>query len=94
MKSKFRTLSLLAALTFATAALLQFASLVRIPGVPTSALAGGLVVSAVIAFMLGDYARKPAFRVRRTPAEASDAGPTVNRPPGQAPDWTYTTPTK
>ena len=57
-------------------------------------LVGGLVVSCTLVFVLGDYSRKPAFRVRRTSTESADAGPTVNRPAGQAPDWTYTTRTK
>jgi hypothetical protein len=91
MKSTLRTVSLIATLTFALAALLQFAGVVRIPRVPTTALVGGFAVSCLVAFMLGDYARKPAFRVRRTRVDSSDAGPTVNRPAGQAPDWTYTT---
>ena len=60
----------------------------------TAALVGGFVVSCVLAFMMGDYARKPAFRVRRTASDSTDAGPTVNRPAGQAPDWTYTTRSK
>ena len=91
MKSTLRSVSLIFAVGFALAALLQFAGFVVIPRVPTVALVGGFAVSCVIAFMLGDYARKPAFRVRRTAIDSPDAGPTVNRPSGQAPDWTYTT---
>ena len=94
MKTTVRTVSLISALAFALAAAAQFAGLAAIPGVPTAALAGGLVISCLLAFMLGDYARKPAFRVRRTATDSTDAGPTVNRPAGQGPDWTYTTRSK
>jgi hypothetical protein len=94
MKSTLRTVSVMSAIGFAFAALLQFADLFTIPGVPTAALLGGFVVSCVVALMLGDYARKPAFRVRRIAGDSTDAGPTVNRPANQAPDWTYTTRTK
>jgi hypothetical protein len=80
-----------AALGFAFAILLQFTGLVTIPGVPPFGLVGGLVVSGTLLLVLGDYSRKPAFRVRRTSTEPADAGPTVNRPAGQTPDWTYTT---
>jgi hypothetical protein len=94
MKSTLRKASLVAAFGFALAALLQFAGVVAIPRVSTAALVGGLAVSCLLAFMLGDYSRKPAFRVRRLSTDAGDAGPTVNRPAGQAPDWTYTTRSK
>jgi membrane associated rhomboid family serine protease len=94
MKSILRAVSLIFVLGFAFASLLQFANVVIIPGVPTAALVGGFVVSCVLALISGDYARKPAFRVRRAASESPDAGPTVNRPPGQAPDWTYTTRSK
>src|SRR5688572_2635302 len=90
MKSTIHIASLISALAFALAAVAQFAGLVTIPGVPTFVLAGGLVVFCVVLFMLGDYGRKPAFRVRRT-ASAIGAEPTVNRPAGPGPDWTYTT---
>jgi hypothetical protein len=91
MKTILRTLSLIAALSFALATLVQFTGLVQIPGIPPTGLVGGLVVSCILVLLLGDYARKPAFRVRRTSEGSTDAGPTVNRPVGQAPDWTYTT---
>ena len=94
MKTIIRTVSTIAALGFALATLLQFTGLVTIPGIPPAALVGGLVVSCTLVLALGDYSRKPAFRVRRTSTEPADAGPTVNRPAGQAPDWTYTTRTK
>jgi hypothetical protein len=94
MKTTLRTVSLISALAFALAAVAQFAGLVAIPGVPTAALAGGLVVSCLLAFMLGDYAWKPVFRVRRTAGDSTEAGPTVNRPAGPGPDWTYTTRSK
>jgi hypothetical protein len=94
MKTIIRTVSTIAALGFVLATLLQFTGLVTIPGIPLAGLIGGLVVSCTLVLLLGDYSRKPAFRVRRTSAEPADAGPTVNRPAGQAPDWTYTTRTK
>jgi hypothetical protein len=91
MKTILRTGSILAALGFALATLLQSIQLISIPGVSTAALVGGLAASCILILVLGDYSRKPAFRVRRTSPESADAGPTVNRPVGQAPDWTYTT---
>ena len=91
MKTIIRTVSTIAALGFALATLLQFTGLVTIPGIPPGGLVGGLVASCTLALFLGDYSRKPAFRVRRTSAESADTRPTVNRPAGQAPDWTYTT---
>ena len=91
MKTTLRIVSMIAALGFALATLLQFTGLVTIPGIPTAGLVGGLVVSCTLVFVLGDYSRKPAFRVRRISTESADAGPTVHRPAGQAPDWTYTT---
>ena len=94
MKNTLRTASLIAAFVFALAAGAQFSGLVSLPGLATSALVGGLVVSGVLAFASGDYARKPSFRVRRTAQDSADAGPTVNRPAGPGPDWTYTTRTK
>jgi hypothetical protein len=94
MKSILRTVSLISAVGFALAALLQFAGLVTLPRISTAVLVGGFAVSCVLGLMLGDYARKPAFRVRRTRVDSPDAGPTVNRPTGQAPDWTYTTRSK
>ena len=94
MKSIIRLTSQISAFAFALAAIAQFSGLVAVPGVPTAVLVGGLVVSCLLAFMLGDYTRKPAFRVRRTVSDATDAGHTVNRPAGQAPDWTYTTRSK
>ena len=89
--SFLRKISIIAALGFALATLLQFIGLVHIPGISTAGLVGGLVVSCTLVLVLGDYSRKPAFRVRRTSKESTDAGPTVNRPAGQAPDWTYAT---
>ena len=88
-----RIVSIIAALGFAVATLVQFTGLVNIPGIPLAGLIGGLVVSCTLVLVLGDYSRKPAFRVRRTPAspDSPDAGFTVNRPAGQGPDWTYTT---
>lgn len=94
MKTKLRLACFISAVAFAVVAFAQFAGFVSVPGVTTTVLVGGFVVSSVVAFALGDYARKPAFRVRRTAADSTDAGPTVNRPAGQAPDWTYTTRTK
>ena len=94
MKTTLRKVSLIATLGFALACLVQFAGFVTIPGVPSAVLIGGLIVSVTLLLVLGDYSRKPAFRVRRTSTESADAGPTVNRPPGQSPDWTYTTRTK
>lgn len=94
MKTTLRSVSIIAALAFAIATLVQFTGLADIPGVPLVALVGGLLVSCMLVLLLGDYSRKPAFRVRRTSTESPDAGQTVNRPAGQAPDWTYTTRTK
>jgi hypothetical protein len=94
MKTTLRTVSLIAALAFAVATLVQFTGLFDIPGIPPGALVGGLAVSGMLVLLLGDYSRKPAFRVRRTMTESPDASPTVNRPADQAPDWTYTTRTK
>ena len=94
MKSMIRIASTISVLVFALAAVAQFAGFVTIPGVSTFVLAGGLLVSSAILFMLGDYDRKPAFRVRRTASHSADAGPTVNRPAGPGPDWTYTTRSK
>ena len=91
MKTILRIVSVIAALGFALATLLQFTGLATIPGITTAGLVGGLAVSCTLVLVLGDYSRKPAFRVRRTSAGPADAGPTVNRPAGQAPDWTYTT---
>jgi hypothetical protein len=91
MKTTLRIVSMIAALGFAFATLLQFTGLVAIPGVPTTGLIGGLAVACTLLLVLGDYSRKPAFRVRRSSVAPADAGPTVNRPAGQAPDWTYTT---
>ena len=91
MKTTLRTASILAALGFALATLLQFTGLINFPGIPTAGLVGGLAVACTLVLVLGDYSRKPAFRVRRAYPESTDAGPTVNRPAGQAPDWTYTT---
>ena len=91
MKSTLRFVSIVLAVAFAIAAFAQFAGLFTIPGAPTAALFGALVVCCVVAFALGDYARKPAFRVRRTSEPSADAGYTVNRPAGSPPDWTYTT---
>ena len=90
MKTTLRTVSMIAALGFALATLLQFTGLISLPGIPTAGLVGGLAVSCILVLVLGDYSRKPAFRVRRTSTDSADA-PTVNRPAGQAPDWTYTT---
>ena len=94
MKSMIHTASLISALAFALAAVAQFAGLVTIPGISTFVLSGGLVVFCVVVFMVGDYGRTPAFRVRRTASDSTDAGPTVNRPAGPGPDWTYTTRSK
>ena len=94
MKNMLRIASLVTAFVFALAAGAQFSGLVSLPGLATSTLGGGLVVSCMLAFALGDYARKPSFRVRRTASSSTDAGPTVNRPAGPGPDWTYTTRTK
>ena len=91
MKTTFRRVSQLAALAFGLAALVQFAGLVSFSHVSTTALVGGCVVASMVALALGDYARKPAFRVRRTVGDGTEAGPTVNRPAGPGPDWTYTT---
>jgi hypothetical protein len=91
MKTTLRTVGMIAALGFALATLLQFTGLINFPGIPTAGLIGGLAISCTLALVLGDYSRKPAFRVRRTSTDSADAGPTVNRPAGQAPDWTYTT---
>jgi hypothetical protein len=91
MKSILRKIGLFFAFGFALAAALQFIDFVTLPGISTGALVAGLAVSCVFTFMLVDYSRKPAFRVRRTDM---DAGPTVNRPPGPGPDWTYTTRSK
>ena len=93
MKSTSRKISLGSALGFALAALVQFSGFVAIPGVPTIALIGGFLGSVVLAFVLGDYSQKPAFRVRRS-AESADACATVNRPANAGPDWTYTTRSK
>jgi hypothetical protein len=93
MKTILRSVSLVSAIAFALAAMLQFSGLAPVPGVHPTVLIGGLVVSCLLALMLRDYARKPAFRVRRS-VEAIDAGPTVNRPTSAAPDWTYTTRSK
>ena len=71
---------------------MQFAGWVNLPGISLFGLVGGLVLSFTLVVLLGDYSRKPAFRVRRTSTSPeSDAGFTVNRPAGQGPDWTYTT---
>ena len=87
---------MIAALGFALATLVQFTGLVNIPGIPPAGLVGGLVVACILVLVLGDYSRKPAFRVRRTSTsvDSPDAGSTVNRPAGQGPDWTYTTRSK
>ena len=85
---------MIAALGFALATLVQFTGLIDIPVIPPAGLVGGLVVSCMLVLVLGDYSRKPAFRVRRTSPESTQEGYTVNRPAGQAPDWTYTTRTK
>lgn len=94
MKTSFRTICLFLAVGCALATLAQFAGLFTIPGVPTAALLGGSVACAAVAFVLGDYERKPAFRVRRTDDILVDADATVNRPAGPGPDWTYTTKAK
>ena len=94
MKTSFRTICLILAAGFALATLAQFAGLFTIPGVPTAVLLGGAVACAALAFVLGDYERKPAFRVRRTDDVPADADTTVNRPAGPGPDWTYTTKAK
>jgi hypothetical protein len=91
MKTTLRTVSMIAALGFAIAAMVQFTGLVSIPGISPAGLIGGLVGSCTLVLLLSDYSRKPAFRVRRMSTDSTDAGPTVNRPAGQAPDWTYTT---
>ena len=89
MKTKFRIFSFIAALAFALAAATEFVGLVSFPSPTTTVLLGGFVVSCLVAFALADYARKPSFRVRRSAGD--EAGPTVNRPAGPGPDWTYTT---
>ena len=89
MKTTLRKVSWISTLGFALAALVQFAGF-AIPGVPTAALLGGFLAFVVLAFVLGDYSQKPAFRVRRT-TESAEASPTVNRPADAGPDWTYTT---
>jgi hypothetical protein len=94
MKTKLRIISLISALAFALAAATQFVGLVSFQSLTTTVLLGGFVVSCIVAFALGDYARKPSFRVRRTAGDSTDAGPTVNRPAGPGPDWTYTTRSK
>jgi hypothetical protein len=91
MKSLLRILSLISACGFALATVIQTAGIFAIPGVHAAALVGGLAGSCLFALMLGDYARKPAFRVRRASSAPGDAGPTVNRPAGPGPDWTYAT---
>jgi hypothetical protein len=91
MKTSLRTIGMIAAFGFALASLLQFTGLVTIPGVPPAILVGGFVFSCSLVLVLGDYSRKPAFRVRRTSADSNHEGYTVNRPAGQGPDWTYTT---
>jgi hypothetical protein len=92
MKTKLRIISFIAALAFALAAAAEFVGLVTFQSLTTTVLLGGFVVSCVVALALGDYARKPSFRVRRTAGD--EAGPTVNRPAGPGPDWTYTTRSK
>jgi hypothetical protein len=94
MKTKLRIISFIAALAFALAAATEFVGLVSFRSPMTTILLGGFVVSFLVAFALGDYARKPSFRVRRTATDSTDAGPTVNRPAGPGPDWTYTTRSK
>lgn len=94
MKTSFRTLCLILAAGCALATLAQFAGLFTIPGVPTAALLGGSVACAAVAFVLGDYERKPAFRVRRSVEMPPDTDVTVNRPAGPGPDWTYSTKSK
>jgi hypothetical protein len=94
MKTKVRIISYISALAFALAAATEFVGLVSFQSATTTLLLGGFVVSCLVAFALSDYARKPSFRVRRTAGDSPDAGPTVNRPAGQGPDWTYTTRSK
>lgn len=94
MNTSFRTLCLFLAAGCALATLAQFAGLFTIPGVPTAALLGGSVACAALALVLGDYDRKPAFRVRRSAEAPPDADVTVNRPAGPDPDWTYATKAK
>ena len=92
MKTKLRLASQLSALALSSAAVAQFAGLVSFPGVTTNALAGGLVAASVLAFALGDYARKPSFRVRRTDPDPIQATRGIQSRAGAAgPDWTYTT---
>lgn len=94
MKITIRTVSIFVALGFALASLVQFTGLVEIPGVTPADLIGGVVASCTLVLLLGDYSRRPAFRVRRTSSDPSHEGPTVNRPSGQGPDWTYMTQVK
>ena len=90
MKTTLRVASRISAFAFGLAVLAQYSGLVSFPR-HSSVLVGGLVVSGLLVFAFGDYARKPSFRVRRTSGGSIDAGPTVNRPVGPGPDWTYAT---
>ena len=91
MKITLRTVSMIAALGFALVTSAQVTGLVDLRGIPPAGLVGGLVVACLLVLLLRDYSRKPTFRVRRTSTDSTSAGPTVNRPAGQAPDWTYPT---
>ena len=92
MKTKLRLASQLSALALSSAAVAQFVGLVSFPGVTTTALVGGLVAASVLAFALGDYARKPSFRVRRTFTDPAETTPGLQARAGAtSPDWTYTT---
>jgi hypothetical protein len=94
MKTKLRIISYISALAFALAAATEFVGLVSFQSLTTTMLLGGFVISCIVAFALGDYAQKPAFRVRRRAGDPVNAEHTVNRPAGPGPDWTYTTRSK
>ena len=70
------------------AAVAPLAVLIPVGQLPVVAVVGALAVAALLLFALGDYARRPAFRVRRAlppqPAREPFAAPLA-----PAYDWTY-----
>ena len=92
MKTSLRVAYQISAFTFAIAVVAQLAGLVTVPGLSRASLIGGLAAIGLIAFALGDYTRKPSFRIRRTSSSRTEAASDSPASPAAAAiDWTYTT---
>ena len=91
MKNIFLRTSVIFVLSYGAAIALHLAGYFAFDVFSAAAATSFAAASAVIAITLGDYRRKPRFRMRRqAPAEvqAAELAARLDRP---APDWTYTT---